>query len=222
MNRYGQMAHDHTRQHRPDAYSQIPNPDEFFAEVGEDDRSRGEPAARSDPRPTPTRRGPRDLPAPELPGLGDRRGADPGGPSPVPDGTGDRDGRGLERRSGPGPPLPGPREDQPDDQRSAVEEQEAPARPAPFRPSTQDDLAPPGVAAKLQANLDVLAVLNRCRDDGGRWADAEEQSVLARWSGWGAIPQVFDDGDDRYANERAELRRLLRTEDGWARRVARL
>lgn len=62
----------------------------------------------------------------------------------------------------------------------------------------------------------MLAVLNRCRDDGGRWADAEEQSVLARWSGWGAIPQVFDDGDDRYANERAELRRLLRTEDGWA------
>ena len=35
MNRYGQMAHDHTRQHRPDAYSQIPNPDEFFVEAGE-------------------------------------------------------------------------------------------------------------------------------------------------------------------------------------------
>lgn len=35
MNRYGQMAQDHTRQHRPDGYSQIPNPDEFFAEVGE-------------------------------------------------------------------------------------------------------------------------------------------------------------------------------------------
>lgn len=35
MNRYGQMAQDHTRQHRPDAYSQIPNPDEFFTEVGE-------------------------------------------------------------------------------------------------------------------------------------------------------------------------------------------
>jgi len=35
MNRYGQMAHDHNRQHRPDTYSQILNPDEFFAEVGE-------------------------------------------------------------------------------------------------------------------------------------------------------------------------------------------
>lgn len=32
----------------------------------------------------------------------------------------------------------------------------------------------------------------------------------------GAIPQVFDRDDDRYAEERAELRRLLRSEDGWA------
>lgn len=35
MNRYGQMALDHNRRHRPDAYSQIPNPDEFFTEAGE-------------------------------------------------------------------------------------------------------------------------------------------------------------------------------------------
>ncbi|WCO67970.1 hypothetical protein PO878_04435 [Iamia majanohamensis] len=36
MNRYGQMAHDHTRRYRPDSYSQIPDPDAFFAEVGEE------------------------------------------------------------------------------------------------------------------------------------------------------------------------------------------
>src|SRR5439155_4332496 len=60
------------------------------------------------------------------------------------------------------------------------------------------------------------AVLNRCRDEGGRWADADEQAVLARWSGWGAIPQVFDETDGRYVDERAELRRLLRTAEGWA------
>ena len=35
MNRYGQMAHDHSRQHRPDDYLQIPDPDAFFAEAGE-------------------------------------------------------------------------------------------------------------------------------------------------------------------------------------------
>lgn len=35
MNRYGQMALGHNRQHQPDAYSQIPNPDVFFGEAGE-------------------------------------------------------------------------------------------------------------------------------------------------------------------------------------------
>jgi hypothetical protein len=35
MNRYGQMALDHNRKYRPDAYSQIPDPAGFFAEAGE-------------------------------------------------------------------------------------------------------------------------------------------------------------------------------------------
>ena len=34
MNRYGQMTLDHSRRHRPAAYSQIPDPVTFFAEVG--------------------------------------------------------------------------------------------------------------------------------------------------------------------------------------------
>jgi N12 class adenine-specific DNA methylase/2-polyprenyl-3-methyl-5-hydroxy-6-metoxy-1,4-benzoquinol methylase len=39
---------------------------------------------------------------------------------------------------------------------------------------------------------------------------------LARWSGWGAIPQMFDDSDDRFASARAELRALLGSEEAWA------
>jgi hypothetical protein len=35
MNRYGQRALDHNRKHRPAAYSQIPDPEAFFAEAGE-------------------------------------------------------------------------------------------------------------------------------------------------------------------------------------------
>ena len=35
MNRYGQMALDHNRRHRPDNYSQIPDPEAFFAEAGD-------------------------------------------------------------------------------------------------------------------------------------------------------------------------------------------
>lgn len=40
-----------------------------------------------------------------------------------------------------------------------------------------------------------------------RPATAEEQVILARWSGWGAVPQLFD--SDRYAGERLQLRALL-------------
>ena len=35
MNRYGQLVLEHNRTHRPDAYSQIPDPDDFFTEAGE-------------------------------------------------------------------------------------------------------------------------------------------------------------------------------------------
>ncbi len=37
----------------------------------------------------------------------------------------------------------------------------------------------------------------------------DEQRVLARWSSWGAIPDVFDQVKDEWARERAELRGLL-------------
>lgn len=38
--------------------------------------------------------------------------------------------------------------------------------------------------------------------------------MLARWSGWGAVPQVFDEHLDTYAAARTELRELL-TKDGF-------
>ncbi|MEI2810106.1 MAG: class I SAM-dependent methyltransferase [Nocardioides sp.] len=71
------------------------------------------------------------------------------------------------------------------------------------------------MTAKLRANLDTLAVLNDCRGEA-RWATADEQTVLARWSGWGSVPAVFDPDDDRHADERTELRRLLGTEEAWS------
>ena len=67
----------------------------------------------------------------------------------------------------------------------------------------------------MRANLAALEVLRRCRDED-RWADPEEQAILARWAGWGAVPKVFDDRADQFAAERSELRRLLGTEEAWA------
>ncbi len=66
----------------------------------------------------------------------------------------------------------------------------------------------------MKANLAVLEVLDRLRSDR-RSASAEEQAALARWSGWGSLPQVFDEANDAYAAAREQARRLLGDETAW-------
>jgi N12 class adenine-specific DNA methylase len=77
-----------------------------------------------------------------------------------------------------------------------------------FRPAAQSDLAPPGAAARVRANLAALATLRALQHDG-RAATAEEQRVLARWSGWGAVPEVFDSARAEYSRTREQLAALL-------------
>ena len=54
----------------------------------------------------------------------------------------------------------------------------------------------------LYANLAALAAL-RAIEREDRPALPEEQSALARWSGWGAVPEVFDEGKPEFAWARA-------------------
>lgn len=56
-------------------------------------------------------------------------------------------------------------------------------------------------------------MLGRLRAES-RQANADEQLVLAGWSSWGAIPQVFDESKGEWAAEREQLRGLL-TEKEW-------
>ena len=77
-----------------------------------------------------------------------------------------------------------------------------------FQPAGQGDLAPAGVDAKVQANLAALRLLRRIEAED-RPAASDEQQVLARFAGWGALPKVFVTGDDTYASLREELRGLL-------------
>jgi N12 class adenine-specific DNA methylase len=51
--------------------------------------------------------------------------------------------------------------------------------------------------------------LARTLADEHRYATSDEQRVLARWSSWGAIPDVFDRAKDNWTDERAELHTLL-------------
>lgn len=68
---------------------------------------------------------------------------------------------------------------------------------------------PSGTTRRANANLAALRTL-RALTDQSRPATPDEQAVLAGWSGWGALPHVFDapadhDGDRYWPHRYAEL-----------------
>lgn len=67
---------------------------------------------------------------------------------------------------------------------------------------------PSGAKARVRANIAAIELLETLRS-AGRPATADEQAVLAAWSGWGAVPAVFDQRTDTFATERQRLRELL-------------
>ena len=71
--------------------------------------------------------------------------------------------------------------------------------------------------ARVTANLEALQIL-RTLEAEQRHADEEERELLARWSSWGAVPQVFDETNAEWAGVREELHQLL---DAEAWRAAR-
>lgn len=79
-------------------------------------------------------------------------------------------------------------------------------------------LVPSGAKARVQANIAALKLLAALRD-AARPATRDEQRILAGWSGWGAVPEVFDRRSDRFSTERAELADLL-TRDEYQRAEA--
>ena len=81
-----------------------------------------------------------------------------------------------------------------------------------FNPRSQDDLAPNSTKERARANIEAIRTLRQVQDEG-RPATPEEQSVLARWSGWGALSEpIFGDNPRNvreFADERAEIAQLL-------------
>jgi hypothetical protein len=76
-----------------------------------------------------------------------------------------------------------------------------------FKPDTTIRV-PSGAKARVHANMAVIDVLDRL-DAEQRPATADEHETLAAWSGWGAVPEVFDRRNDAFAVERAHLRGQL-------------
>ncbi|MFW0168770.1 helicase-related protein [Rothia sp. P4278] len=79
-----------------------------------------------------------------------------------------------------------------------------------FSPGTEIHV-PSGLKARARANLDALALVRRL-DSEKRNATAEEQQILAGYSSWGAIPQIFSYRED-WQELRKELEELLSAEE---------
>ena len=67
---------------------------------------------------------------------------------------------------------------------------------------------PSGATARAQANLAAIRLV-RDLEAEQRPATDDEQQILARWSGWGAVPQILDRSNDAFGELRDQLRELL-------------
>jgi len=78
-----------------------------------------------------------------------------------------------------------------------------------FRADPSSEHVPSGKHAKARANLAALDVLDLL-DRAGRRPTIEEQRVLAGWSGWGALPEMFEQPPrDEWAALAGQLRQRL-------------
>lgn len=71
---------------------------------------------------------------------------------------------------------------------------------------------PNGSKARFRANADAIRLVKQLEAEG-RNATAEEQAVLARYVGWGGIPEAFDERKSDWSKEYAELKELLTDEE---------
>ena len=77
---------------------------------------------------------------------------------------------------------------------------------------TDPDLGAGGQKTKYQNNVAAIRLLKDLEAQD-RSATPEEQEALSRYVGWGGIPQAFDEANEKWASEYAELKTLLTPEE---------
>ena len=103
---------------------------------------------------------------------------------------------------------------------SAPEPEPTPTTPRNFR-IMGDQLGEGGAKARFRANMDAITTIKRIEAEG-RAATVEEQETLSRYTGWGAIPDAFDESKSDWAKEYAELKAALTPEEYEAARGSTL
>lgn len=65
---------------------------------------------------------------------------------------------------------------------------------------------------RLEKNMDAIFILREVENEN-RLATPEEQEILAGYTGWGAIPQAFDENNERWSKEYERLKDELSPEE---------
>lgn len=86
---------------------------------------------------------------------------------------------------------------------------------------TNDELGHGGQKTKYAWNVAAIRLLSKLEEEN-RLATPEEQEVLSRYVGWGGLPQVFDDKNNQWIKEYAELKGLLDEDEYTAARASTL
>ena len=77
---------------------------------------------------------------------------------------------------------------------------------------TDDHLGEGGAKTKFKNNVAAIRTLQEIEFDN-RLATPEEQEILSRYVGWGGLSQAFDENNEQWADEFAELYELLSPEE---------
>ncbi len=86
---------------------------------------------------------------------------------------------------------------------------------------TDDNLGVGGGKTKYKRNVDAIRLLKEIEGER-RQATRGEQETLALYTGWGGIPQAFDDGNSQWSGEYTELKDLLTEQEYMAARASTL
>lgn len=64
------------------------------------------------------------------------------------------------------------------------------------------------IKERIDDNINAINLLKSLENEN-RLATAEEQKILAKYSGWGGLSKLFDKRTDTYTNERQQLEKIL-------------
>ena len=77
-----------------------------------------------------------------------------------------------------------------------------------FHITDETDIGTGGLKTKFQNNIAAITTLKTIESES-RSATPEEQKTLAKYVGWGGMPQAFDQANEQWSKEYKQLRELL-------------